>query len=132
MEIQGDMSPTPLPLFLTLPDNIVTQEQCRHMATHNRQPTYMSVLQQGPSGGLVMRRDAPPRSTTSDPSRSYACNYPGCSKRFERPVDLDTHIRSHTGEKPFICRYPGCVKAFSVKSNMTRHEKTHTAGSQFV
>ncbi|KIJ32251.1 hypothetical protein M422DRAFT_265901 [Sphaerobolus stellatus SS14] len=60
---------------------------------------HMSVLQQGPSGGLVMRRDASPRSTTSDPSRPYACDYPGCSKRFERPVDLDTHIRSHTGEK---------------------------------
>ncbi|KIJ56182.1 hypothetical protein M422DRAFT_239388 [Sphaerobolus stellatus SS14] len=60
---------------------------------------HMSVLQQGPSGGLVMRRDAPPRSTTSDLSRPYACDYPECSKRFERPVDLDTHIRSHTGEK---------------------------------
>ncbi len=53
------------------------------------------------------------------------CQY--CSKEFSRPSSLQTHIYTHTGEKPFICTFKGCGKKFSVRSNLVRHMKLHEA-----
>ncbi|KAI9726244.1 MAG: hypothetical protein M1834_009073 [Cirrosporium novae-zelandiae] len=48
-----------------------------------------------------------------------------CEKRFTRPSSLQTHIYSHTGEKPFACDVEGCGRHFSVVSNLRRHKKVH-------
>ena len=61
---------------------------------------------------------------------------PECGKRFLRPGALTTHIRSHTGERPFQCPIPTCPRhrdCFSVKSNMVRHcRSAHASQEEFL
>jgi hypothetical protein len=45
-----------------------------------------------------------------DPKRRLICHL--CHKGFPKPYDLQRHIRSHTGEKPFHCEVEGCGKGF--------------------
>uniref|UniRef100_A0A674N9Q2 Zinc finger protein 341 n=1 Tax=Takifugu rubripes TaxID=31033 RepID=A0A674N9Q2_TAKRU len=49
------------------------------------------------------------------------CNY--CDKVFSKNFDLQQHIRSHTGEKPFQCIV--CGRPFAQKSNVKKHMQTH-------
>uniref|UniRef100_T1IRZ2 C2H2-type domain-containing protein n=1 Tax=Strigamia maritima TaxID=126957 RepID=T1IRZ2_STRMM len=49
------------------------------------------------------------------------CAY--CDKSFSKNFDLQQHIRSHTGEKPFQCIV--CGRAFAQKSNVKKHMQTH-------
>ncbi|CAH8471963.1 unnamed protein product [Heterobilharzia americana] len=46
-----------------------------------------------------------------------------CLHRFGSQQDLQRHMRSHTGERPFIC--PHCGKEFSLKHSMHRHARVH-------
>uniref|UniRef100_A0A671LH71 Zinc finger protein 341-like n=1 Tax=Sinocyclocheilus anshuiensis TaxID=1608454 RepID=A0A671LH71_9TELE len=54
-------------------------------------------------------------------AQKLKCNY--CDKVFTKNFDLQQHIRSHTGEKPFQCIV--CGRAFAQKSNVKKHMQTH-------
>lgn len=60
---------------------------------------------------------------TSNTTKKHKCKV--CDKRFTRPSSLQTHMYSHTGEKPFVCHMGGCGRQFSVVSNLRRHQKVH-------
>ncbi|KAL2024174.1 hypothetical protein VTK56DRAFT_9330 [Thermocarpiscus australiensis] len=60
---------------------------------------------------------------SSSTQKKHKCKV--CDKRFTRPSSLQTHMYSHTGEKPFACEVEGCGRQFSVVSNLRRHRKVH-------
>ena len=53
--------------------------------------------------------------------KKLKCQY--CDKMFTKNFDLQQHVRSHTGEKPFQCIV--CGRAFAQKSNVKKHMQTH-------
>ena len=64
---------------------------------------------------------------SSNTQKKHKCKV--CDKRFTRPSSLQTHMYSHTGEKPFACDVEGCGRHFSVVSNLRRHKKVHKGES---
>lgn len=65
---------------------------------------------------------------SSSTQKKHKCKV--CDKRFTRPSSLQTHMYSHTGEKPFSCEVEGCGRHFSVVSNLRRHRKVHKNDSK--
>ena len=42
-----------------------------------------------------------------------------------------THLRVHTGERPFKCRQPDCGRSFARLENLKIHKRSHTGEKPF-
>lgn len=61
------------------------------------------------------------RKITPESTKDRTCSYCGYVATYKS--GLISHIRTHTGERPFVCRY--CGKAFAQKQNFRVHEGLH-------
>ncbi|XP_019561706.2 zinc finger protein 561 [Aedes albopictus] len=59
---------------------------------------------------------------THSGEKPFACSY--CSRRFAQKHNLSIHIRTHTGEKPYQCEI--CSRQFSALGNFHAHKKIHS------
>lgn len=57
----------------------------------------------------------------------YACRI--CNKKFTRPYNLKSHLRTHTNERPYTCSV--CGKAFARQHDRKRHEDLHSGEKRF-
>ncbi|XP_030831676.1 zinc finger protein 341 [Strongylocentrotus purpuratus] len=74
---------------------------------------------------LTARRKRRGEAESKKPGK-LRCNY--CDRTFAKNFDLNQHLRSHTGEKPFQCIV--CGRAFAQKSNVKKHMQTHKVWPQ--
>lgn len=54
----------------------------------------------------------------------HLCPFEGCARAtrtFRSNADLQRHIRSHRGERPYACPAPNCGKAYGQQNKMVNH-----------
>ena len=92
----------------------------------------LSMSPLGPHFSPIRQHMSPPGSHMSPPGtqrgplhpRQWLCPYPLCGYATDRESWLKTHLRKHTGERPFRC--PHCCYRSAQKSNLTVHvRKVH-------
>ncbi|KAL4703107.1 hypothetical protein ACJJTC_000166 [Scirpophaga incertulas] len=64
------------------------------------------------------------------PKKRLHCPIEGCSKSFTGTTNLNSHIHTHLGKRPYRCEE--CGKTFTAKNTLNNHERIHTGVKPFL
>ncbi|KAG7664710.1 uncharacterized protein J8A68_001735 [[Candida] subhashii] len=60
----------------------------------------------------------------------YQCDV--CGRRYTRQSNCNSHVKTHSGERPFMCSNRDCDSSFYTKYDCKRHEDLHTNRNKFL
>lgn len=86
---------------------------------------YSSLVSYTISPSLKRRRKS--KQKIVDTTQSFPCSQ--CSKIFQKPYNLKSHMKTHSDEKPFKCSV--CDKTFARSHDKKRHESLHVGEKNF-
>ncbi|XP_038862713.1 transcription factor Sp3-like isoform X3 [Salvelinus namaycush] len=73
-------------------------------------------------------KEAGGRGSNMGKKKQHICHIPGCGKVYGKT----SHLRWHSGERPFVCSWMYCGKRFTRSDELQRHRRTHTGEKKFV
>jgi len=97
------------------------------MFLRNPHPSYFISCINETSPSWCQSNSSSKESFFQPPVAKNIC--PLCGKNYARPSTLKTHMRIHSGERPFHCKV--CNKSFSQAANLTAHLRVHSGEKPF-
>ncbi|PHH78357.1 hypothetical protein CDD82_3086 [Ophiocordyceps australis] len=84
------------------------------------------MASQQPADASQIRGAGQKRASRKGAERRFACNHPGCDKRYSRTEHLQRHQLNHNPKEIFQCDVGDCSQRFVRLDLLVRHKKRHT------